>query len=76
MLYIHFAEVNIKHIKLHTYFQQLFWILGVIQPWGEMSPEEFSAMYISSCVISSLASIVFRRSIGSQGVSLGAVSIT
>lgn len=46
----------------------------MIQPWGEMSPEEFSAMYLSSCVMSSLASIVFRRSIGSQGVSLGAVS--
>lgn len=48
--------------------------LGLIQPWGEMSPEEFTAMYISSCVVSSLASIVFRRTINSSGISLGAVS--
>lgn len=51
-----------------------FQYLGVIQ-LGDMSPEEFSAMYISSCVVSSLASILFRRSIKSPGISLGAVSI-
>lgn len=50
--------------------------LGVIEPWGEMSPEEFTALYISSCVMSSLASVVFRRSIKSSGISLGAVSTT
>jgi len=48
----------------------------VIQPWGEMGPEEFTAMYISSCVVSSLASIIFRRSFKYPGNSLGAVSIT
>lgn len=47
----------------------------MIHPWGEMGPEEFTAMYISSCVVSSLASIVFRRSMKSPGISLGAVSI-
>lgn len=40
-----------------------------------MTTEEFTAMYISSCVMSSLASIVFRRSIKTPGISLGAVSI-
>jgi len=53
-----------------------FYEPGVIQPWGEMGPEEFSAMYISGCVVSSLASIMFRRSFKFQGHSLGAVSIT
>lgn len=47
----------------------------MIHPWGEMGPEEFTAMYISSCVVSSLASIVFRKSMKSPGISLGAVSI-
>lgn len=54
----------------------IFYNLGVIQPWGEMGPEEFTAMYISSCVVSSLASITFRRIIKSPGISLGAVRTT
>ncbi|XP_050537694.1 presenilins-associated rhomboid-like protein, mitochondrial isoform X2 [Daktulosphaira vitifoliae] len=45
---------------------------GVIHPWGSMSPEEFSAMYLSACVVSSLTSILFRRSFGLVGNSLGA----
>lgn len=48
----------------------------MIQPWGGMGPEEFTAMYISGCVVSSLASIMFRRSFKVPGNSLGAVSIT
>lgn len=40
-----------------------------------MSPEEFMAMYISSCVVSSLVSIIFRRSMKSPGISLGAVCV-
>ncbi|XP_022176354.1 presenilins-associated rhomboid-like protein, mitochondrial [Myzus persicae] len=51
---------------LHTFCR------GVIQPWGEMGPEEFTAMYISGCVVSSLASIIFRRSFKFPGNSLGA----
>ncbi|KAL4113361.1 hypothetical protein QTP88_016993 [Uroleucon formosanum] len=51
---------------LHTFCR------GVIQPWGEMGPEEFTAMYISGCVVSSLVSIIFRRSFKFQGNSLGA----
>lgn len=54
----------------------IFYAIGVIHPWGEMGPEEFTAMYISSCVVASLASIIFRRSIRSPGISLGAVSKT
>ncbi|XP_050419614.1 presenilins-associated rhomboid-like protein, mitochondrial isoform X1 [Adelges cooleyi] len=45
---------------------------GVIQPWGSMSPEEFTAMYLGSCVVSSLTSIIYRRSFGLVGHSLGA----
>ncbi|XP_026814062.1 presenilins-associated rhomboid-like protein, mitochondrial [Rhopalosiphum maidis] len=51
---------------LHTFCR------GVIQPWGDMGPEEFTAMYISGCVVSSLASIMFRRSFKFPGNSLGA----
>ncbi|KAL5240085.1 hypothetical protein ACI65C_007495 [Semiaphis heraclei] len=51
---------------LHTFCR------GVIQPWGEMGPEEFTAMYLSGCVVSSLASIIFRRSLKFPGKSLGA----
>lgn len=40
-----------------------------------MGPEEFTAMYISACVVSSLASIIFRRSFCKPGNSLGAVCI-
>lgn len=78
MHFIHFAEVCVQNIEFHhiVHFKLRLWNLGVIEPWGEMSPEEFTALYISSCVMSSLASIIFRRSIKSSGISLGAVSIT
>jgi hypothetical protein len=56
-------------------FKLIFHYLGVIHPWGKLGPEEFTAFYISSCVVSSLVSIVFRRSMKSPGISLGAVSI-
>ncbi|XP_060880755.1 presenilin-associated rhomboid-like protein, mitochondrial [Metopolophium dirhodum] len=45
---------------------------GVIQPWGEMGPEEFTAMYISGCVVSSLVSFIFGRSFKHYGNGLGA----
>lgn len=64
------------NIKYFSYCNLTFYEQGVIQPWGEMGPEEFTAMYISGCVVSSLASIIFRRSFKFQGNSLGAVSIT
>jgi len=64
-----------KNILNHICLKLMFESLGIIQPWGEMSPEEFTAMYLSSCVVSSLASILFRRTIKSPGISLGAVSI-
>jgi len=47
----------------------------VIQPWGEMGPEEFIAMYISGCVVSSLVSIIVGRSFRHYGSGLGAVCI-
>lgn len=63
------------NIKYFIYCNLTFYDQGVIQPWGDMGPEEFSAMYISGCVVSSLASIIFRRSFKFQGNSLGAVCI-
>jgi len=66
----------VLNIKYFIYCQLTFYDQGVIQPWGEMGPEEFTAMYISGCVVSSLASIIFRRSFKFPGNSLGAVIIT
>jgi len=66
-----FSHSSPIHLAFNMYALHTF-CRGVIQPWGEMSPEEFTAMYISSCVVSSLASILFRRAFRSPGVSLGA----
>lgn len=66
-----FSHSSPVHLAFNMYALHTF-CRGVIQPWGEMGPEEFTAMYISSCVVSSLASITFRRIIKSPGISLGA----
>ncbi|VVC29875.1 Hypothetical protein CINCED_3A016383 [Cinara cedri] len=65
-----FSHSSLVHLSFNMFALHSF-CRGVIQ-WGDMAPEEFTAMYISSCVVSSLASIVFRRRIKSPGISLGA----
>lgn len=66
-------HTNIEFNELYS--KPIFYNLVLIQPWGEMSPEEFIALYISSSVVSALASIYFRRIYNIPGISLGAVSI-
>ncbi|XP_050055179.1 presenilins-associated rhomboid-like protein, mitochondrial isoform X2 [Aphis gossypii] len=66
-----FSHSSPVHFFFNMYALYTF-CQGVIQPWGDMGPEEFTAMYISGCVVSSLASIMFRRSFKVPGNSLGA----
>jgi len=66
-----FSHSSAVHLAFNMYALHTFCRV-LIQPWGEMSPEEFTAMYISSSVVSALASIYFRRAINTPGISLGA----
>ncbi|XP_025411501.1 presenilins-associated rhomboid-like protein, mitochondrial isoform X4 [Sipha flava] len=71
LLFSAFSHSSSVHLAFNMYALFTF-CRGVIHPWGKLGPEEFTAFYISSCVVSSLVSIVFRRSMKSPGISLGA----